>query len=113
MASYSQACMVGDGGCEVQARQSTCRDIKVPQTCGSFPASGPPRSADSQEQGKSHVRLRVKEEVAAVCSWKMTGGDVGLGPERLNMLFTGVLLGGVLGQIAQGTKELIISNLIG
>ncbi len=43
----------------------------------------------------------------------MTGGDVGLGPEGLKILFTGVLLGVVLGQIAEGTKELIVSKLIG
>jgi hypothetical protein len=43
-----------------------------------------------QEQVKSRLRLRVKEEVAAVRSGKLTGGDVGLGPEVLNILLTGV-----------------------
>ncbi len=51
---------------------------------------------------KSRLRLRVNEEVAAVRSWKLTGGDVRLGSEGLNIRFTGVLLGGGKGRARCG-----------
>ena len=66
-----------------------------------------------QDQVRDRLRLRVQEEVSAVRSGKLTGGEVGLGPEGRHILYTGVLLGGVLGHVSPITKQVVLSKLIG
>ena len=58
------------------------------------------------------LRLRVREEVAAARSGKLTKGHVGLGEETVDILATGVLFGGGLGHMAEG-PVLVLSKLLG
>ena len=72
-----------------------------------------PRLNILQEDIKSGLRTRILEEVAAVRSGKLTQGDVGLGPLGRQVLSTGVLLDGALGQVPKGRTEVVFSPVLG
>ena len=71
-----------------------------------------PGIAHLKEQVKMRLCLRVREEVEAVRSGKLTKGDVGLGAQAVAILATGVLFRGVLGHMQEGSP-LALSKLLG